>query len=256
MQGSKVFCSPSTTNLQALSPVSTADFRKLLFGHSFSSKRQFAGMAAKPASIAFSRISGAAANKLLKGLGINEVDGFDLEPLEVDDGALILTLLLLFVCYNSMQVLLQHQQVLTRCGPTGLQDLEPFNYSQFPDEDTGTPHFVAYHAQQLQQCGVQIGPGGFRMHDLHKETLYHIEVDGKHYNGGVDAGLIPHGIMPSSAASMLRIAFEHKQSTVDKDQYRVQHNITQVRHQRKRGLKAVAYMSTSSHCFCRLGQPL
>ena len=132
-----------------------------------------------------------------------------------------------------MQVLLQHHQVLTRFGPTGLQELEPFDYSLFPDEDTGTPDFVAYHAQQLRQCGVHIGPGGFRMHDLHKESLYHIEVDGKRYSGGVDAGLIPHGIMPSSAGSMLRIGFEHKQSTMDKDRYRLQNNILQVRHQRK-----------------------
>lgn len=70
-------------------------------------------------------------------------------------------------------------------GVTGLQELDPFDYSQYPDEDTGTPDFVAYHAQQLQQCGVHVGPGGFRVHDLHKETLYHIEVNGKHYSGGV-----------------------------------------------------------------------
>ena len=32
---------------------------------------------------------------------------------------------------------------------------------------------------------------------------------------------------------MLRIGFEHKQSTLDKDQYCLQNNILQVRHQRK-----------------------
>ena len=118
-------------------------------------------------------------------------------------------------------------------GVTGFQELDPFDYSQYPDEDTGTPDFVAYHAQQLQQCGVHVGPGGFRVHDLHKETLYHIEVDGKHYSGGVDGGLTPHAVMPSSAGSMLRIGFEHKQSTLDKDEYCSRNNISQVCHQRK-----------------------
>ena len=105
------------------------------------------------------------------------------------------------------------------CGAAGLQELDPLDYSHFPDEDTGTPDFVAYHAQQLRQCGVHIKPGGFIMHDLHKETLCCIEVDVKHYSGGVNAGLTPYGIMPSSAGSMLRIGFQHKQSTLEKDEY-------------------------------------
>jgi len=33
---------------------------------------------------------------------------------------------------------------------TGLQEIAPFDYSHFPDEDTGTPAFLEYHTQQLR----------------------------------------------------------------------------------------------------------
>ena len=73
------------------------------------------------------------------------------------------------------------------------------------------------------------------MHDLHKETLRVCTISkyGKKYSGGVDRGLTPHSIMPSSAGSMLRIGFEHKQSTLDRDAYCAQNNLTQVCDERK-----------------------
>lgn len=92
------------------------------------------------------------------------------------------------------------------------------------------------------------------MHDLHKETLYNIEVDGKKYSGGVDGGLTSHSIMPSSARSMLRIGFEHKQSTLDNDAYRARNNLTQVCDEckLKQGLNAVVHVA--SDWSCRVGQ--
>ena len=143
-------------------------------------------------------------------------------------------------------------RIFSGYNATGLQDFDPFDYSQVPDEDKGTPAFLKYHTQQLQQCGVR--PGGFKVHDLHEETLYHIEVDGKKYGGGVDGGLTPHSIMPSSAGSMWRIGFEHKQSTLDRDAYHTRNNLTQVCDERKleQGLSVV--VQVASHWFCRVGQ--
>ena len=46
------------------------------------------GLAAKPMSIVFSRVSATAANKLLRDLGINEVNGFEHTPLMIDEGTL------------------------------------------------------------------------------------------------------------------------------------------------------------------------
>ncbi len=92
------------------------------------------------------------------------------------------------------------------------------------------------------------------MQDLHKETLYQIEVDGKKYSGGVDGGLTPHSIMPSSAGSMLRIGFQHKQSTMERDAYHARTSLTQVCDKREleQGLNAI--VEVASHGFCRVGQ--
>ena len=90
------------------------------------------------------------------------------------------------------------------------------------------PAFLECHTQQLRQCGGQFGPGTFKLHDLHKQTLYHIVVYGDTYSGGVDEGLTPLSLLPVAAAAMQRIGFAHKQSTLDKDAYCAQNNILQV----------------------------
>ena len=185
------------------------------------------GLAPKAMSIVFSSVTATAANTLLRDLGVNEVNGFEHTPLAIDDGMLFCH------CLGLLHGNVLHQQNIQRYSATGLQEFDPFDYSQFPDEDTGTPAFLDCHTQQLQQCSVHIGPKGFKVHDLHKETLYHIEVDGKKYSGGVDGGLTPHSIMPSPAGSMLSIGFEHKQSTLDRDAYRARNNLTQVCDERK-----------------------
>jgi hypothetical protein len=46
------------------------------------------GLAPEAVSIVFSKVSATAANKLLRDLGINEVNGFEHKPLEVDEGTL------------------------------------------------------------------------------------------------------------------------------------------------------------------------
>ncbi|KAL0042661.1 hypothetical protein WJX79_007199 [Trebouxia sp. C0005] len=71
-------------------------------------------------SIAFSSVSGAAANQLLEDLHLTEADGFEEAPFET---------------------------------PAGVSDIDTFDFSQFVDEDAGTPSFVEYHHQQLQACG-------------------------------------------------------------------------------------------------------
>ena len=73
-------------------------------------------------------------------------------------------------------------------------------------------------------------------------------VDGKKYSGGVDGGLTPHGIMPSSAGSMWCIGFEHKQSTLDKDAYHARNNLHRCDERRlNQGLNAV--VQVASHSF-------
>ena len=206
------------------------------------------GLASKAMSIVFSRVTATAANKLLRDLGINEVNGFEHTPLVVDEGTLFSS------CLGLLYASVLHWLNINGYSATGLQDFDPFDYLQFPDEDTGTPAFLDYHTQQLRQCGVHIGLGGFKVHDLRTETLYHIEVDGKKYSGGVDGGLTPHSIMPSSAGSVLRIGFEHKQSTLDRDAFCARNDLTQVCDERKlkQGLNTV--VQVASDWFCRIGQ--
>ena len=115
------------------------------------------------------------------------------------------------------------------CGAADAANTSPFDFSQFVNEDAGTPSFVEYHEQQLQICGVRMGRGGYQVHDLHKETLYNVQIGGKRYRGGVDGGVVPYPVRTASAARLLRIGFEHKQSTEDKATFRLNNpNVIQV----------------------------
>ena len=109
------------------------------------------------------------------------------------------------------------------CGVAGVSDINTFDFSQFVDEDAGTPSFVEYHHNQLQACGVRMGRSGYQVLDLHEDPMYQVEIGNKRYNGGVDGGVVPYAVLAGSAANLLRIGFVHKQSTADKATFRLNH---------------------------------
>ena len=116
------------------------------------------------------------------------------------------------------------------CDVAGVSDIDTFGFSQFEDEDAGTPSFVECHHKQLQACGVRMGRSGFKVLDLHKTPMYHVEIGNKRYSEGVDGGVVPYAVRAASAAKLLRIGFEHKQSTADKATFRMNHpDVVQVR---------------------------
>ena len=116
------------------------------------------------------------------------------------------------------------------CDVAGVSDINTFDFSRFVDEDAGTPSFVEYHHNQLQACGVRMGRSGYKVLDLHKTPMYHVEIGNKRYSGGVDGGVVPYAVRAASAAKLLRIGFEHKQSTADKATFRMNHpDVLQVR---------------------------
>ncbi len=102
------------------------------------------------------------------------------------------------------------------CDTAGVSDIDPFDFSQFVNEDAGTPSFVEYHQKQLQSCGVHMGRNGYSVLDLHDTPMYEMQLGNKRYSGGVDGGVVPYAIMAASAAQVLRIGFVHKQSSADK----------------------------------------
>ncbi|DBA72461.1 TPA: hypothetical protein ACH3X2_010484 [Trebouxia sp. C0005] len=177
-------------------------------------------------SIAFSSVSGAAANQLLEDLHLTEADGFEEAPFET---------------------------------PAGVSDIDTFDFSQFVDEDAGTPSFVEYHHQQLQACGVHMGRSGYKVLDLHKTPMYHVEIGKKRYSGGVDGGVVPYAVRAASAAKLLRIDFEHKQSTADKATFRMNHSdvlqaeVTAPRqYSFKEGRGQVICCLLAAHAMCQL----
>ena len=111
-----------------------------------------------------------------------------------------------------------------------MSDIDLFDFSQFMDEDAGTPSFVKYHQKQLQSCGVRMGRSGYQVHDLHNTPMYHVQIGNKRYSGGVDGGVVPYAVRAASAAKLLGIGFEHKQYTADKATFRMNNpHVLQVR---------------------------
>ena len=47
--------------------------------------------------------------------------------------------------------------------------------------------------------------------------------DGQEYHGGIFGGVAPHGLSIASAANQLRVAYEHKQSSAQKQRYGEHH---------------------------------
>ena len=97
-----------------------------------------------------------------------------------------------------------------------------FDYSLYPTEDAGTPQLLKHHEQHLRSFGVHFGRSGFQMYDVHsrKSDLKLIIPSGLQYKGGLDGIAAPHGLMKAGAFTEMRIAYEHKQSTTQKQLYR------------------------------------
>lgn len=109
--------------------------------------------------------------------------------------------------------------------PAGSPSCCPFDYSQHPSEDAGTPALLSHHQLCLHQFGVHFGRGGFQMHDVHgrKKDLQVTAPSGLQYNGGVDGIAAPYALTKAGAFSEMRIAYEHKQSDAQKQLYREAH---------------------------------
>lgn len=137
---------------------------------------------------AFSRVGSTQACRVLAALGIVECVGNDVHPILVNEST-----------------------------PASLC----FDYSQYPNEDAGTPDVLKHHQAELTKFGVQFGRNAFTMFDLHlHENPYPITHDGQEYHGGLDGGVAPFGLSVGSAAARLRVAYQHKQSNDQKQRYR------------------------------------
>ncbi len=95
-----------------------------------------------------------------------------------------------------------------------------FDFSQYVNENAGTVNLLEHHQVELINFGVKFGRGAFTMYDLHEhKNPYPIVHDGQEYHGGLDGGIAPHGLSIASAANQLRVAYEHKQSSAQKQRY-------------------------------------
>lgn len=136
----------------------------------------------------FSRVGSTQANKVLASLDIMECVGNVLDPIVVSESA-----------------------------PAS----RSFDFSQYANEDAGTLELLKHHQAELIKYGIRFGRGAFTMYDLHNhQNPYPIVHDGQEYHGGLDGGVAPHGLSIASAANQLRVAYEHKQSSAQKQRYR------------------------------------
>ena len=139
----------------------------------------------------FSRVGSTQANRVLASLEIVETAGNEIYPIVVNEPA-----------------------------PTS----RDFDLSEYVNEDAGTLDFLKHHQVELIKFGVKFGRGAFTMYDLHDhQNPFPIVHDGQEYHGGLDGGVAPHGLSVASAANQLRVAYEHKQSSAQKQRYR-EHN--------------------------------
>lgn len=133
----------------------------------------------------FSSVGAAAAEALLSSLSIQEVDGNELEPIKLPDDC---------------------------------PECSSFDFSQYHNEDAGTPDLLKHHQQHLEKMGVKFGRDGYEVFDLHNtKVLFTImSAVGPSYRGNIDGCVAPFGLMPSSAAQQCRVGFVHKQSPKQK----------------------------------------
>lgn len=140
---------------------------------------------------AFSRVGSTQANKVLASLDITECVGNVLDPIVVSESA-----------------------------PAS----RSFDFSQYANEDAGTLELLKHHQAELIKYGIRFGRDAFTMYDLHNhQNPYPIVHDGQEYHGGLYGGVAPHGLSTASAANQLRVAYEHKQSSAQKQRYREHH---------------------------------
>ena len=107
-----------------------------------------------------------------------------------------------------------------------------FDFSEYANGNAGTLDLLKHHQVELIKFGVKFGRDAFTMYDLHEhKNPYPIVHDGQEYHGGLDGGVAPHGLSIASAANQLRVAYEHKQSSAQKQRYREHHgDMAQVLH--------------------------
>ncbi|KAL0038611.1 hypothetical protein WJX77_012696 [Trebouxia sp. C0004] len=105
--------------------------------------------------------------------------------------------------------------------PAGLSTCHSFDYSQFSSEDDGTLALLQHHQQQLSGLEVQFGRSQFQMYDIHhrKDLKLTLPSDVSYF-GGLDGVAAPWGLAKAGVVSEMRIAYEHKQSSAQKQAYR------------------------------------
>ncbi|KAL3154633.1 hypothetical protein ABBQ32_014082 [Trebouxia sp. C0010 RCD-2024] len=139
----------------------------------------------------FSRVGSTQANRVLASLEIVETVGNEIDPIVVNEPA-----------------------------PASRE----FDFSEYVNENAGTLDLLKHHQVELIKFGVKFGRGAFTMYDLHVHpNPFPIVHDGQEYHGGLDGGVAPHGLSIASAANQLRVAYEHKQSSAQKQRYREHH---------------------------------
>jgi len=140
---------------------------------------------------AFSGVGSTQANRVLASLEIVETVGNVLDPIVVNEPA-----------------------------PAS----RDFDFSEYVNEYAGTLDLLKHHQVELIKFGVKFGRDAFTMYDLHDhQNLFPIVHDGQEYHGGLDGGIAPHCLSIASAANQLRVAYEHKQSSAQKQRYREHH---------------------------------
>jgi hypothetical protein len=139
----------------------------------------------------FSDVGSTEAEGLLAELKLEEVNGNDMEPIDV---------------------------------PNDAPQARDFPYEEYPDENSGTPFLLDHHAEQLAAYGIRFGRGGYKTYDLSRRNIYSFTANsGQRYSGTVDGCIAPYGLMASTACNHSRIAYEHKQSQEQKRAYREMH---------------------------------
>ena len=103
----------------------------------------------------------------------------------------------------------------------------PFDHSKCANGNEGTPELLQYHQEQLIKFGLVFDRGGFQMFNLASHNnLYPIEHDSQEYQGGVDGGVAPFGLLTGSASRALRVAYLHKQPKDQQQQCQEAHSIS------------------------------
>lgn len=136
---------------------------------------------------AFSSVGATEAERFLQGIGIMEVNGNEVEPIIV---------------------------------PEGTPECSAFDFSLYPDENSGTPDLLKHHQTHLEQLGVSFGRGCYAMYDFHQiKDIYNFSTTTTMYSGGIDGGVAPSGLITRSASSQCRVGYVHTQSTGQKLDY-------------------------------------